>query len=132
MLPPDAFEVGREEIAEARRSRLVLDGRDPGQRIRQSLGRLLEQYLVDTEREAWRLRLLDLALVLDQSDRERFGRAAALVATDLTAAKRSPIADAFLWALVSRTLGVLGEEPPPEPDGAEPGTRDADGGLIAF
>ena len=107
MLPPDAFASHDSELREVGKSRLVLEGLRPEERLRRIVGQALEEHMAGGEGRLWSLRLLDLAHVLNQSDRTRSGRTAALVARDLESVQRSPIAEAFLWALGARTLGLV-------------------------
>jgi hypothetical protein len=107
MLPPDAFEGQQKELEAAGKSQLVLDGLDPRERIHKILATVLENYMSAEERGIWGARLLDLSLVLHHSNRARSARLAALLAADLTATDRSPVSDAYLWALASRTLGLV-------------------------
>lgn len=133
MLPPDAFEGRQEDLEAAGRSQLVLDGLDPRERVHRILAGVLEEYFSPEQRETWSTRLLDLGLVLSESDRSRSARLAALLAADLTASEPSPVSDAFLWALASRTLGLLrsGADPSAdEPEPPEPPEQDEESGLI--
>jgi hypothetical protein len=128
ILPPHAFEGKEEELAEAGESKLVLDGLDPRARVERVVAKALQDYLTADERAVWSERLLDLAHVLATSDRERTGRLAAFLAEDLASAARSPVADAFLWALAGRALGIApadagaaGSEQAPDPGGPDGG-----------
>jgi len=106
ILPPHAFEGREKELAEAGRSQLVLEGMDPQTRVQQVVGAAMDDYLATDERAAWTERLLDLAHVLTTSDRERAGEVASLIAIELEADDRSPLAAAFLWALIGRAIGI--------------------------
>jgi len=130
-LPPDAFEGMLDQFKKAEQSQLVLDGLNPKQRVHRLLSTILERYLEGRERIVWALRLLDLAHVLNQTDRENAGKTAALIASDLQALNRSPVSDAFLWSLGGRTLEFLKRgialNEPPEP-GCEGSSQEHDGG----
>jgi len=131
LLPPDAFEGKLEDIKDAERSKLVLEGMEPRQRIHKMLETILDRILEGETRTLWSTRLLDLAQILNQTGREKAGRTAALIASDLQSSSRSPISDAFLWTLGGRSLGILQEgglqpgpapAPTPAPEIKEPGT----------
>lgn len=107
MLPPDAFREHLDALRGLGESRLVLDGRDPRERVEALLGTILDEVTARGDTTRWAERLLDLATVLEHTDRGDAARTAALLATDLAAERRSPVGDAFLWALATRSLAMI-------------------------
>ncbi|MBN2492104.1 MAG: hypothetical protein JXQ29_14755, partial [Planctomycetes bacterium] len=130
LLSTEAFAADREALEAAERSRLVLDGRDPRERVLDVLRRVIDRYRVPAVCEVWSLRLLDLALVLNGSDRARAGRIAAQVAGALAAAESTAVAHEFFRVMGMRTLDRLLAPPAAAPQAAGPAPEHDGSGLV--
>ncbi len=119
MLPPEALRDHLDALRAADASQLVLEGRDPRERIEGLLQTILDELTARGDTARWADRLLDLATVLEGTGRGDAARTAALLATDVAGSPRSPVGDAFLWAVTTRSLAMI--VPPPRPDAGDAG-----------
>ncbi|KPJ87732.1 MAG: hypothetical protein AMS17_07685 [Spirochaetes bacterium DG_61] len=73
-LPQEEMKEYREEITAARRSKLIVQGRSPEERVTDVIERFYSTYFTQERRAYYREVLLDIALLFYQRDQEEFAR----------------------------------------------------------